>query len=193
MAAKKTVKDKVDVRPGTQIHAAGRGLPIPTDDHAPGAKLLIGPRQIYALIGYYMAMLIGAIAVLVVLIAKGDHIEPRLLALLGFVSSGAIIGSVLYHIRMLFRFYIKQGNFDVRWLAKYISGPLEAVALALAILSLLEVGGTALGGQPFDLEKSKTFTVFGLGALIGFGIREVVGWLGNLAKATFPNDHNHKE
>jgi hypothetical protein len=192
MAAKNAVKDKVNVRPGTQVHAVGRGLPIPIE-HAPGAKLLIGPRQIYALIGYYMAFLVASIALLVVLIAKGDNIEPRLLALLGFVSSGAIIGSVLYHIRMLFKYYIKHGNFDVRWLAKYISGPIEAVALALAILSLLEVGGAALGGQTFELEKSKSFTVFGLGALIGFGIREVVGWLGNLAKATFPNDHNHKE
>lgn len=69
MAAKNAVKDKdtVDVRPGTQIHTAGRGLPIPIDEHAPGARLLIGPHQIYALLGHYMALLIGSVALLVVL------------------------------------------------------------------------------------------------------------------------------
>ena len=45
------------------------------------------------------------------------------------------------------------------------------------------------GGKNFALEIDRAFTFFGLGALIGFGIREVVGWLGNLAKTTFPTEH----
>jgi hypothetical protein len=49
--------------------------------------------------------------------------------------------------------------------------------LALAIVSLIESGAIVLGGQGFDFSKGKPFAVFGIGALVGFGIREVVGWL----------------
>jgi len=36
--------------------------------------------------------------------------------------------------------------------------------------------------------EGNTFVAFGIGALVGFGIREVVGWLGNLVKTMFPSD-----
>ena len=179
-----------DVRPVGQIEGA-RLLPIAIDENASSAKSVISPRQIYALMAYYMALLIGSIALMVLIILKADLAQEKshLLASMGFLVSGAIVGSVLYQIRMLFRFYIKYPNFDSRWLGKYISAPVEAVALALAILSLIQSGGVVLGGSSFDLAQGKPFAAFGFGALVGFGIREVVGWLGNLAKTTFPTDY----
>src|SRR5262249_50720563 len=145
-------------------------------------------RQIYALMTYYLVLLIGCIAVIVLLIWKGGSIlkadltddslmNMRLLASMAFLVSGAIVGSILYQIRVLFRSYIKLANFDSRWLPKYISAPVEAAGLALAIVALIEGGAVVLGGQGFDFSRGKPFAAFGIGALIGFGIREVVGWL----------------
>lgn len=61
--------------------------------------------------------------------------------------------------------------------------------MALAILSLIQSGSIALGGSGFEFAQAKPFAAFGFGALVGFGIREVVGWLANLAKTTFPTDY----
>lgn len=158
------------------------------DEQAPSAKPVIGPRQVYALVGYYMVLLTGSVALLILLILEEKSGVKPLLVLVGFVASGAIAGSVLYQIRMLFRHYINHGNFDSKWLGKYISAPFEAVALALAVLSLIQGGGVVLGGQNFNVTEGNSFAAFGLGALIGFGIREVVGWLGNLAKTMFPTE-----
>jgi hypothetical protein len=135
-----------------------------------------------------MALLAASMVLLVLLIVKEGDLKPPILRPLGFVALGAVVGSVLYQIRVLFRFYIRHNEFDPRWLPKYFSAPIEAIALALAILALLEGGGAALGAQGLNIEGAKSFTIFGLGALIGFGIREVVGWLGNLAKSTFPTE-----
>jgi hypothetical protein len=154
------------------------------------ATAIVSPRQVHALVAYYVILLVVAVALLVYMIVNQTAIVPPLLVRMGFVASGAMVGSVLYQIRMLFRYYIPdkdtEKKFDSRWLAKYVSGPWEAIALALVVLSLLEVGGAAFGGAQFDMTRSPTFGAFGIGALVGFGIREVVGWLGNLARTTFP-------
>ena len=190
-------KASVDLQSRAQIQESKGGLPIPGDGRVQSMSLAVSERQVYALLGYYMVLLTASIAALGLLawkeiVWKGVP-ETKLLATLGFVASGAIIGSILYQIRMLFRHYIKDGNFDSRWLAKYVSAPFEAVGLALAILALLQGGSAILGGQGLDVKEAKGLAIFGLGALIGFGIREVVGWLGNLAKSTFPTDNDDKK
>ena len=85
-------------------------------------------------------------------------------------------------------------DFDSRWLAKYISAPIEAVGLAFAIVSVVESGAVVLGGQGFNFSQGKPFASFGFGALVGFGIREVVGWLGAVTKTVFPTgqEKDHK-
>jgi hypothetical protein len=65
---------------------------------------------------------------------------------------------------------------------------MEAAGLALVIASLIEGGAIVLGGQGFDFSHGKPFPSFGIGALIGFGIREVVGWLGTVIRVVFPTD-----
>ncbi len=56
------------------------------------------------------------------------------------------------------------------------------------VASLIESGAIILGGTGFDFSKGKPFATFGIGALVGFGIREVIGWLGTVAKTMFPTD-----
>jgi hypothetical protein len=182
-------KASVDLQSGAQIYESSGGLPIPIDGPAPSVTPIVSVRQVYILLGYYVVLLTASITALCLLIWKEKNIDPKLLAFLGFVASGAIVGSILYQIRMLFRYYVKDNKFEPRWLAKYISAPFEAIGLSLAIFALLEGGSLMLGGKGLSIESEKTFTFFGLGALIGFGIREVVGWLGNLAKTTFPTDN----
>jgi hypothetical protein len=105
---------------------------------------------------------------------------------MGFLVAGAIIGSVLYLIQKLFTFYIKEAKFDARWLGKYYSAPWEAAALALAVMSIVQGGAVFLGGSGIDFSAGKPFTVLGFGAVVGFGVREVVGWIGGVTKSMFP-------
>jgi len=183
-----------NVRPSELIEAPGQQ--IAKKETAPIATSAVRPWQIYGLMAYYMVLLAGAVALLVFLISSPELAlkdETRLLASMGFLASGAIVGSTLYQIRMLFRYYITD-RFDPKWLSKYISAPVEAVGLALAVMSLFQSGGVFLGGQPFSMAKGEPFAAFGFGALVGFGIREVVGWVGSLTKTMFTSEHttDHK-
>ena len=75
-----------DVRPVGQIEGA-RLLPIAIDENASSAKSVISPRQIYALMAYYIALLIGSIALMVLIILKADLAQEKshLLASMGFL------------------------------------------------------------------------------------------------------------
>jgi hypothetical protein len=112
--------------------------------------------------------------------------RKKMLISMAFLITGAIVGSVLYLIRELFRFYVKEANFDPRWLGKYFSAPWEAAALAVAVMSIVQGGAVFLGGSGIDFSAGKPFTVFGFGAVVGFGVREVVGWVGGVTKSMFP-------
>ncbi|HLG85125.1 MAG TPA: hypothetical protein VKY22_29355 [Bradyrhizobium sp.] len=196
----------VDVLSDAQVEQQTRGSPITTNERSSEATSVVTQGQVYALMAYYIVLLITCIALIVFLVWRDGTLlqvaeegslpkDPsrRVLAAMAFLVSGAVVGSVLYQIRMLFRFYIKSPNFDSRWLAKYISAPIEAAGLALAIVSLIESGAVVLGGQGFDFSRGKPFSAFGLGALVGFGIREVIGWLGTVTKTVFPTDYRTGE
>ncbi len=165
--------------------ADGQSAEPEKEGTTPDATVIVRPLQVYGLVSYYTILLVVAVTLLIVLILKQSNVNPPLLGMMGFVASGAMVGAVLYQIRMLFKYYVKDGNFDSKWLGKYISAPWEAVALALVVLSLLQGGSVVLGGAKFDLKESTSFAAFGIGALVGFGIREVLGWLGNLAETMF--------
>lgn len=127
-------KHGAEVRPVSQIEGADQIEHIATDQDASSAKSVVSPRQIHALMAYYVALLLGCMVLIIVIIMEADltqnppqgatQVRNHLLASLGFLISGAIVGSVLYQIRMLYRFYIKSGGFDSRWVGKYISAPL---------------------------------------------------------------------
>ena len=58
----------------------------------------------------------------------------------------------------------------------------------------MQGGAVFLGGSGIDFSAGKPFTVFGFGAVVGFGVREVVGWIGGVTKSMFPAsaDANHQ-
>jgi len=199
-----SAEHSVDVPLDTQVEPPTRGSLIATDKRAAEATFGVSQRQVYALMAYYMALLVICIALILFLIWWGGvpldvpsgtpnvgtpEASRRVLATMALLVSGAVVGSVLYHIRMLFRFYIKSPAFDSRWLVKYVSAPLEAAGLALAIVSILESGAVALGGPGFHFSQGKPFAAFGVGALVGFGIREV----GAVTKTVFPTDLKNDE
>ena len=114
--------------------------------------------------------------------ASKDPLLPGMI----FLITGAIMGSVLYHIRVLFRYYVKSGFYSYRWFAKYVSAPWESAAMSLVVFALVRGGLALLGGPPAESAGSTSyFSSFGIGALVGFGMRDVVGWLENLVRTMF--------
>jgi hypothetical protein len=139
-----TPQGSADIPLDREVGASAGGSPISVDERVPTAKPVVTARLIYALMAYYIALITGSIAVIALLMwqfgevilapPKDDtQIVIRVLASMAFLVSGAIVGSVLYQIRALFRSYIKLANFDPRWLPKYISAPMEAAGLARAV------------------------------------------------------------
>lgn len=123
--------------------------------------------------------------------ALADPLIPSM----AFVIAGGILGSVLYNIRVLFRFYLKSSSYNYRWFAKYLSAPMESAAMALLVFALIQGGLALLGGPPAaGYDPTSRFAGFGLGSLVGFGMRDVVGWMGNLVSTMFvAKDASKKE
>jgi len=58
--------------------------------------------------------------------------------------------------------------------------------MAMIVLALIR-GGVALfgGSQGTEVNDTNNFAAFGVGALVGFGMRDVVGWIGGLVRTMF--------
>ena len=58
--------------------------------------------------------------------------------------------------------------------------------MAMVVLSLIRGGVAVFGGSMgTDVTGASNFAAFGTGALVGFGMRDVVGWLESLVKTMF--------
>ena len=58
--------------------------------------------------------------------------------------------------------------------------------MALVVLSLIRGGVALFGGSTgTDVDAVNNFAAIGTGALVGFGMRDVVGWLGSLVQTMF--------
>lgn len=124
---------------------------------------------------------------------RSPALEEPVLRTIGFTMVGGFLGSVLFQIRLLFRYYLKSDAYDYRWMGKYISAPWESAIMAMIVLALIR-GGVALfgGAQGTEVNDTNNFAAFGVGALVGFGMRDVVGWIGSLVRATFKTSDGHK-
>lgn len=173
------------------VEAAEPALKKTKSSDTPPSQRLMG------LVAYFLALLLLALGGLVhlLLLANYSSASLELLRTLGFMASGAMIGSVLYQIRAVFHRYYENLNHDHAWLGECLSAPWESVALAAVALSLIRgasflLGGFATGAAPSptppDVAKAYGFVAFGAGALVGFGTRELTGWLRSLMKAMFP-------
>ena len=161
-----------------------------TADNPPSQRLM-------GLVAYFLALLLLALGGLVHLLLLANYSSGSLeiLRTLGFIGCGAMIGSVLHQIRVLFRRYYEGQNHEQGWLGECLSTPWESVALAAVSLSLIRglaflLGGYAGAGNanpvPADVARAYGFVAFGAGALIGFGTREMASWLRNVTRAMFP-------
>ncbi len=164
-----------------------RGKPTET----PASQRLMG------LIAYFLALLLLALGGLVylLLLANFSSSSAEILRTLGFIATGAMIGSVLSQVRAVFRRYYEGQNHENIWLGECLSAPWESVALAVVALSLIRAAAFLLGGYAGtgaaahvnpDVAKAYGFIGFGAGALVGFGTHELTGWLRGLMKAMFP-------
>ena len=123
---------------------------------------------------------------LVIVEGSSEASESHMLRAIGFAVVGGIMGSVLYQIRVLYRFYAQEKRYDSRWFGKYITGPWEGAGMALVVLALIRGGVAVFGGSTgIDVSNSGNFATFGVGALVGFGLRDVVEWVERLVQTMF--------
>jgi len=124
---------------------------------------------------------------------RDEALVDPLLRTIGFTLVGGILGSVLYHMRVLFHYFAQKKNYDPDWLGKYITAPWEGAGMALVVLSLIRGGVAVFGGSMgTDVTGANNFAAFGTGALVGFGMRDVVGWIGNLIYTMFRIEKSSK-
>ena len=164
-------------------------------------------RQVHAIVAYYI-LLLGA-ALLFLLDVWGGNVwvgrwlgqreevlANPLLKTGAYTLIGGVFGSVLFQIRALFKYYLKNTDaavqYDERWVGKYISAPWESAVMALVVLALIRGGVTLFGGGP-DPSATNNFAVLGVGALVGFGMRDVVKWIQKLTETMFAANNNGQD
>jgi hypothetical protein len=159
--------------------------------------------QVHGLVIYYVLVMLFAFWLLLdvwsenyssmrFLGASQIVLADELLKVVGYIVVGSIFGSVLYQIRELYHHYLKTETYDYRWIGKYISAPWESAAMSLIVLAIMRGGVALFGGQQgSEVNMTNNFAAFGTGALVGFGMRDVVGWLGNIVRSVFVSDRRH--
>jgi hypothetical protein len=102
---------------------------------------------------------------------------------------GGAMGSILYSIRSFFTHYAgrRRTSYSRRWFGKYLTAPWEGAALAMVVASLIRGGVVVFGGQtaPSFSSGANAFAAFAIGTLVGFSMREVVGWLHKVTRTMF--------
>ncbi len=175
----------------------GLGAPSPCRKEDQPAEV---HRQVRWLIGYNIVMVLLGFSFLGLLWYHAETVQDVAPAWLRatlppLLTSmvGGLLGNVLYNIRVMYVHYVKRCDYDTRWVGKYLSGPWEAAALALVVYALLRGGVATLSGVSLVSEGSNGTAIqdtamlaaLGLGALIGFSIRDVIGWLQRLSETLF--------
>ena len=90
--------------------------------------------------------------------------------------AGGAIGGIVNGIRSALGYCT---SFDGRYAGKYISAPWMGAALALVALALLTTTAAVIGGQAATAPTSspQLLSNFAIGALAGYGSRDVFVWL----------------
>lgn len=117
---------------------------------------------------------------------KGESLTNPLLKTISYIVVGGFFGSILFQIRQLYHWYIKKDAYSYRWFGKYITAPWESAAMALVVMAIIRGGVALFGGSGgTDVTATNNFAAFGTGALVGFGMRDAVGWIGNIVRSIF--------
>ena len=160
-------------------------------------------RQVWIIMIYYIVLLMFAIwfvldafsgnfaliGIFGVQLGQIPDDNAAQLTAISFTVVGGFLGSALYGIRTLFSIYAKgEKEYNPRWLPKYFTLPWEGAGLSIVVLALFRGGVAAFGGSlASDPSEVNSFTTFATGALVGYGTRDVVGWLGGIVKSMFPD------
>jgi hypothetical protein len=188
------------IQPAQSIEQDGLGSMTKMIDTAPGRQAAPGEArlfwQVHGLMIYYAVLLFLTLWFLLdvwsenfyavrLLVSFSKEKEPAL-AMACYALSGAIIGSILYQIRTLYTYYVKKKSYDYRWIGKYVTAPLESAAMAVVVLALIRGGVGIFGGG--TVTSTNDYAIFATGALVGFGMRDVVRWIGNIVRSVFVTD-----
>ncbi len=150
---------------------------------------------------YYMLMLVLSFRVMLdvwngsyglagTLGMQPNDLQDPLLKTVSFAGVGGALGGILYNMRQLYQ-RVKRKQFDPIWIGKYLTMPLESAGMAVVVLALLQGGTAAVGGGSLADASSNNFAPFGLGALVGMGMRDVVEWVSNLVGVVFALERNN--
>ncbi len=104
-----------------------------------------------------------------------------------FTFIGGALGGIVNGIRSFLIWHCELYVFGKQYLWKYITAPWIGAVLALFTLALVRTGVVAFsGGSTLAAAgTSQMLTTFGIGALTGYGSREVLIWLDSNAKRHF--------
>jgi hypothetical protein len=96
--------------------------------------------------------------------------------LLAYAVIGGALGGVLNGIRSVLLYY---ADFDRQYVWKYIAAPWMGAALALLGYALLRSTIAVVGGQgtPTQADSTQMLANFAIGALAGYGAKDVFIWL----------------
>lgn len=152
--------------------------------------------QVHGLVAYFVMLLLLSgwflvdvwsenFAFLSLLGVPSEHLQDPVVKTVCYTITGAIMGSIMFQIRSLFKFYITDAQYHPRWIGKYVSAPFESAATALVVLCIIRGGLSLFGGSSTDLSQTNNFASFGTGALVGFGMRNVIMWLDTLVQNMF--------
>ena len=152
--------------------------------------------QVHGMVAFFVALLLLCFWFLVdvwsenfVLLHKLGILDAQLhdpiVKTVCYTVAGAVMGSTIFQIRSLFKFYITDAQYHQRWIGKYLSSPFESAATALVVLCIIRGGLSLFGGGSTDLSQTNNFASFGTGALVGFGMRNAILWLDTLVQNLF--------
>lgn len=107
--------------------------------------------------------------------------------LVAFTCIGGGLGGIINGIRSILSWHSERSAFGRRFVWKYIVAPWTGTALALFVFALIRSGITIIGGD-FKTDTAdirQTLSMFAIGALSGYGSRDVFIWLDAQVKRIF--------
>lgn len=99
--------------------------------------------------------------------------------LLAYTIIGGALGGIVNSIRSILVWHSERQAFGVRFVWKYITAPWLGATLALFVYALIRSGITVFGGEGSITSTTivQSLATLGMGALAGYGWRQVFIWL----------------
>ena len=102
--------------------------------------------------------------------------SPQTLRLIAFTIVAGALGGVVNGLRSSLHYH---DRFDRRHAWKYLCAPWMGATLALFVYALLRSSVSVLGGEHASISNTEVISNFSVGALVGYGSKDVFIWLDN--------------